>query len=233
MHFLSFFPCVRIAHNARSGVSFSGVLYLLPCFGPFPTNHWAFTLDVPEWGRQDWGEPERAFARSDDGQPLATLRQVSRLEATLGSKQRSGGQLAIWDATFGPVGNDGYPQPLFDESTGAIDHNVVLYMRNHGYDLRYYAQTHWAQIGRELAGKLHLACGDMDNFYLNLGVYLFAQFLEKVDSRDVEGSIKYGRPLKGHGWQPMTNAQLVRQMAERVAVKSPNGESTTWIGRGF
>ena len=187
--------------------------------------------DVPGWARQDWLTSERAFARADDGQPVATLRQESRLEATLGSKGRSGGQLAIWEATFGPVAKDGYPKPFFDETTGEIDHSAVMYMRDHGYDLGYYAQTHWTQIGSQLSGKLHLYCGDMDNFYLNLGVYLFAQFLQKVDGRDTEGAFEFGRPLKGHGWQPMTNAALVRQMAERVVEKSPIGANLAWSGR--
>ena len=189
--------------------------------------------DEPGWARQDWIESERSFARANDGQPLATLRQESRLESILGSKVRSGGQLAIWEATFGPVGSDGYPTPLFDESTGAIDHNVVLYMRDHGYDLSYYAQARWPQIGDQLRGKLHLYCGDMDNFYLNLGVYLFAQFLQKAGSQDTEETVEFGRPLKGHGWQPMTNAELVRQMSSRIVKNSPAGASAAWAaGRG-
>jgi hypothetical protein len=184
--------------------------------------------DAPEWTRQEWAPAERAFARTVDGQTVTTVRQESRLEAVLGSKGRSGGQLAIWNATFGPMGEDGYPKPLWDESTGRIDHSVAAYMRDHGFDLRYYAESHWPRIGPQTTGKLHLYCGDMDNFYLNLGVYLFGQFLEKVDNRDFAGSLEYGRPMKGHGWQPMTNAELVRSMVSQIAGNAPEGANLAW-----
>ena len=177
--------------------------------------------DVPGWAKQVWTEPERSFARSADGQSVATVRQVSQLESVLGSKGRSGGQLAIWNAAFGPVGVDGYPEPLWDAVTGEINHKVAAYMRDHGYDLRYYTETNWPRIGSKLSGKLNLYCGDMDNFYLNLGVYLFENLLDKVDSHDVNRELEYGRPLKGHGWQPVTNAELVRIMATRISRQAP------------
>jgi len=179
----------------------------------------AFVVDsseVPVWARQDWTPPERSFARADDGQPVATVRQVSQFEAVLGGKGRSGGQLAAWDAAFGPVGRDGYPQPLWDKATGRIDHAVARYMRDHGYDLRYYAETNWLKTGPHVSEKLHFYCGDGDNFYLNLGVYLFEQLLGRETGQQRTGLLEYGRPLKGHGWQPMTNAALVRAMIEEI-----------------
>ena len=184
--------------------------------------------DVPPWERQEWVSSERAYIRTNDGQNVATIRQESQLEAVLGSKARSGGQLAIYEAAFGPVGEDGYPKALFDEVTGTIDHSVALYMRDHGYDLRYYAETNWPRIGAQLSGKLKFYCGDMDNFYLNLGVYLFGQFLETVDDAYSRETIEYGRPMKGHGWQPMTNAALVRLMAEQVTRQAPTSASLAW-----
>ena len=186
--------------------------------------------DLPTWGRAPWLSSERSFARADDGQSIATVRQVTRMEAVFGSKGRGGGQLAIWNAVFGPVGEDGYPKPLWNEATGEIDHEVALYSQAHGYDLRNYAETNWMRIGPMLEGKLNLSCGDMDNFYLNLGVYLFQRFLE-VNSPYAPQDIEYGRPLKGHGWQPMTNAELVRVMVDRVESKSPPGEKLSWAER--
>ena len=50
-------------------------------------------------------------------------------------------------------------------------------MRDNGYDLREYAQRNWATFGPKLAGKLHFFAGDMDDFYLNLAVYQFEEFL--------------------------------------------------------
>ena len=30
-------------------------------------------------------------------------------------------------------------------------------------------------------------------------------------------TFQYGRPMKPHGWQPVTNAEMVRQMSRHVA----------------
>lgn len=179
---------------------------------------------------QLWGSVERSFYRGNDGQSLATVRQMSRVEDLLGSKGRSGGQLAIWEATYGPVGDDGYPKPLWDRQTGEIDRSVALYMRDHGYDLRYYAESNWPRIGQQLVGKLSLYCGDMDNYYLNLGVYLFAQFLQDEKTFSSSDSLGYGRPMKGHGWQPMTNAALIKVMMNRVVQNAPKTAGVAWVG---
>ena len=185
---------------------------------------------LPGPSSQSWAHVERSYARAVDGQSVATVRQISQVESVLGSRDRSGGQLAVWEATYGPVGDDGYPKPLWNKQTGQIDRSVALYMRDHGYDLRYYAERNWPKIGQQLVGKLNLYCGDMDNYYLNLGVYLFAQFLHGENTDTESDSLGYGRPLKGHGWQPTTNAQLVRTMTERVAHNAPKNASVVWVG---
>jgi hypothetical protein len=173
---------------------------------------------------QGWLVGERFFEKADDGQPIGSVRRVSQLEAVLGSRGRSAGQLETWDAVFGPVGADGYPEPLWDKTTGDIDHGVAAYMRDHGYDLRYYAETHWPTIGSDLAGKLRLYCGDMDNFNLNLSVYLMEDFLKRTKDPYYGGSVEYGRPLKGHGWRPFTNAELIKTMANHILANSPKNE---------
>ena len=66
----------------------------------------------------------------------------------------------------------------------------------------------------------------MDNYYLNLAVYKMEDFLKKTRNPYYAGSIEYGRPMKGHGWQPMTDAELVRMMAAHVAAHAPTGENT-------
>jgi hypothetical protein len=105
--------------------------------------------------------------------PSATVGQLSRLEAVLGSKGRSNYQLGIWEAAYGPVGPDGYPKPLWDKLTGKIDRSVAEYMRENGYDLTEYARRNWPALGPKIDGKLVMIAGDMDNFHLNLGVYDF------------------------------------------------------------
>lgn len=165
--------------------------------------------------------PERPMMRSNEGQVLMTMRQMSLLEAVLGTHGRSGQQYEEWEAAYGPVGADGYPRPLWDKLTGKIDREVATYMRDHGYDLTADLEKNWARIGPQLVGKLHLFCGDMDNYYLNLAVYNLENFLKNSKNPNYEGSFEYGRPMKGHGWSPYTATELVKVMAAAVEKNRP------------
>ena len=174
----------------------------------------------------DWAKLERPISRNPDGQVTLTVRQMSRLEAVLGSNIRSGQQIAAWDAAYGPVGPDGYPRPLWDRLTGRIDKEVAAYMRDNGYDLRQYLERNWPSAGRDLEGKIHVYCGDMDNYYLNLAVYLLEELLNGTVDPPARATFEYGRPLKPHGWQPFTNAELVRMMADRINETVPGTVTT-------
>jgi len=172
--------------------------------------------------------PERPAERTPDGQADVTMRQMSQFEDVLGSHGRSGQQFEAWEAVYGPVGPDGYPKPLWDKLTGKIDPAVAIYMRDHDYDLRYYLEKNWPVIGPQLVGKLHLYCGDMDHFYLNLAVYKLEDFLRRTTSPAYGGSFEYGRPMKGHGWSPLNQAELLRVMADAIARNAPAGADNSW-----
>ncbi|HEV3038514.1 MAG TPA: alpha/beta hydrolase-fold protein [Candidatus Angelobacter sp.] len=172
--------------------------------------------------------PERPMERTNEGQVDVTVRQMSLLEEVLGSHGRSGQQYEAWEAVYGPVGRDGYPRPLWDKLTGRIDPEVATYMRDHGYDLRYYLEQNWVKIGPQLAGKIHVFCGDMDNYYLNLAVYKLEDFLKKTSNPPYGGSFEYGRPLKGHGWNPMQPAEMLRALAEHITKNVPAGRDSSW-----
>jgi S-formylglutathione hydrolase FrmB len=172
--------------------------------------------------------PERPMQRTTEGQVLMTMRQMSQLEEVLGSHGRSGQQFEAWEAVYGPVGPDGYPRPLWDKTTGRVDPQVANYMRDHGYDLRYYLEQNWSKIGPQLVGKLHLYCGDMDSFYLNLAVYRLEDFLKQTTNPAYGGSFEYGRPMKGHGWHPMNQAQLLKIMADHISKNAPPDADKSW-----
>ena len=157
--------------------------------------------------------PERYMMRTPEGQPQVTERQMSQLEAVLGSHARSGQQFDAWDAAYGPIGADGYPVRLWDRRTGHIEKTVAAYWRDKGYDLTWNMMTNWAKIGPQLAGKIHMYVGDMDNHYLNLAIYIIMEEeASKLTNPKANFTFDYGRPMKPHGWQPMTNAELVRMM---------------------
>jgi hypothetical protein len=170
-----------------------------------------------------WFQVPRPIMRTAEGQVMITVQQFSEREAVLGSHNRSGEQIEIWEAAFGPVGEDGYPKPLWDKRTGKIDHDVANYMRDHGYDLSYNIRTNWPTLGPKLRGKVHVYVGDMDNFYLNLAVYQLEEDMKKLTNPPCDCEFAYGRPMKGHGWQPTTTANLVKWMAEYIE-KNAGGE---------
>lgn len=181
---------------------------------------------TPGWGLGNV-QPERYAFRLTDGQPILSVRQLSRLASALGSKGRSTDYLEAWEASFGPVGDDGYTRPLWDKETGVIDHEVAEYWRDQGYDLRHYTQENWPTIGKDLVGKLNFICGDMDNYYFNLPVYYMEEFLESTTDPYYDGSFRYGRPGKPHGWTPITNAELFREMARHITRNAPAGVNTS------
>jgi hypothetical protein len=178
-------------------------------------------------GTTDWQQVPRPWVRLPDGQLLVDFQQENQLEQVLGSKGRSGEQSAIWQAVYGPVGADGYPKPLWDASTGVIDHEVADYMRDHGYDLRFYMENNWTTLGPKLVGKLHFYVGDMDHYYLNLAVYLMEDFLKASQHPYFAGTFDYGRPLRGHGKRPNSTGTMLTQMADEITRNAAAGELTS------
>ena len=174
---------------------------------------------------RSWLPREVPSSRSPEGMTELTMREENTAELVIATKGRSGGQWDGWQAAWAPVGADGYPKPLWDKRTGVIDKSVAEAMRANGYDLRDYVERNWAMIGPRLVGKLHVAVGDMDNYFLNLGVYRFETFLESTKAPGkgpyYAGTFYYGRPLKPHGWQPWSNQELLRIMDEQVKRNAP------------
>ncbi len=128
----------------------------------------------------------------------ATLKDMNHRELVLGTKSRSGQQWDIWEAVYSPQGEDGYPQRLWDKRTGEIDHQVAEYWKQN-YDLRYILERDWETLGPLLKGKIHVYCGDMDNYYLNNAVYLMEQFLESTQNPYYQGEVTYGDRAE-HCW---------------------------------
>ncbi|MGH9828475.1 MAG: hypothetical protein ACREDR_35065, partial [Blastocatellia bacterium] len=176
-----------------------------------------------------WLALEKPWSRTPRGLVRSTVKEVSHYEDMLGPNGRSDYQLDGWWAIFAPVGNDGYPVPLWNMQTGQINQDAVKYAREHGYDLSDYTRTHWSEIGPDLVGKLHFIVGDMDSYYLNLAVYRIEDFLKSTKEPYYGGSFVYGRPMKGHGWHPMNWADLLREMATQVKKNAPkNSDTAAW-----
>jgi hypothetical protein len=187
----------------------------------------------------DWlHDPIRPFRHDVDGQVDMSLKQATRMEEALGTRSRSGQQLAIWNAVYGPVADDGYPQALWDPETGVIDRDVAYYMRDN-YDLSHIIRRDWATLGPQLQGKLHIAVGDEDTYYLEEAVMLLEDFLEETDNPPYGGSVKYGyRHPHCYSGPPddesvrltrlSYNQRILPQMAERMIATAPPGADMTW-----
>jgi hypothetical protein len=166
-----------------------------------------------------WIVAERFCFRGQGSQVRLSNRQFSRLASVLGTQDVG----YAW-SNYTQVGCDGDPKPVWDLATGKIDRDVAEYMKGQNLDLREYLERSWSTLGPKLTGKLHFYCGDEDGGYFNLAVYLLEDFLKNTKDPHYCGSFTYGRPLKGHGWQPMTNAELVRTMAEHIRAHAPARE---------
>jgi len=63
----------------------------------------------------------------------------------------------------------------------------------------------------------------MDDFYLNLAVYQFEEFLKGTTNPRSDAQFTYGRPMKGHSWHAYPWAEFVRRVAEHVKKNIPPG----------
>jgi hypothetical protein len=148
------------------------------------------------------------------------MKDENWFELAQGDHSRSGGQWDIWEATYGPVGDDGYPKRIWDKRTGVIDHAVADYWRTH-YDLRYLLETNWATLGPKLADKLNVYVGDGDSYYLNMGVHLLYDFLSKTSAPKWTGEIVF-QPMAPHCWGPPAES-LLATMAAHMERSAPAG----------
>ena len=185
---------------------------------------------------------EQPAMRNYLGQTLISVRDNVQYEAALGDRGRSGDQFDIWQAVFSPVGKDGYPQPIFDKTTGKIDHATAAYWHDH-YDLNAMLQQNWQTLGPRLQGKLHLYVGADDTYFLNDAVYLMEDFLKQTGTPGhgvpYGGEVKYG-PRAEHCWNGDPdkpnwytrlhyNQMYMPQILDRIARTAPPGaDLTSW-----
>jgi hypothetical protein len=169
------------------------------------------------------------------GQIQSTMEESNHLELALGTKSRSGQQWDIWEAVYSPQGEDGYPKRIFDKLTGEIDPQVAAYWKEH-YDLRHILQRDWATLGPKLKGKIHIYCGDMDNYYLNNAVYLMEDFLQKTNNPFYNGEVDYGDRAE-HCWNGdqenpnyisrlRYNTMYLPKILKRIQESAPKGADT-------
>lgn len=189
---------------------------------------WSFCADSPDFrhfqlvnlyedenafvNRHDYERPSK---RSTRGEPEFSIRREVAMERALGRGNRfthSGQQWGAWNALYGPSDEDGEPKPVWDQETGEIDREVVAEWQE--YDLSMHLSERWPEIGEDLVGKIHVWMGDMDDYYLNNGMYEFADLLNELDDPDPEAEFTWG-PRQGHCWVPLSDREILEQMQAR------------------
>ena len=176
----------------------------------------------------------RPWQRGTDDQVRMNQRDASRFEEVLGTKGRSGDQMDIFMAVYGPVGDDGYPRLLYDKWTGEIDKGVVEYWREN-YDLNHILQRDWATLGPKLVGKLHITMGDMDTYFLEEATFLMQEFLEGTTDPYYDGTFDIG-PRQPHCYSgapefpgQTSHHRVLPRMEQRVLATAPaGGDTRSW-----
>ncbi len=187
------------------------------------------------WYDSEFKKLARPSHRNNLGQIQASMEENNHYELVLGSKGRSGEQWDIWEAVYSPQGEDGYPKRLFDKETGEIDRSVANYWKEN-FDLRYILERDWKTLGPKLEGKIHIYCGDMDNYYLNNAVYQMEEFLKKTKTPFYKGEVDYGDRAE-HCWNGdhenpnyisrlRYNTMYLPRILKRIQESAPKGADT-------
>jgi Putative esterase len=161
----------------------------------------------------------RPSARTVPGDTIWTMTQENRWELAMGTNGRSGGQWDIWQAVYGPQAADGYPAPIWNKKTGAINHDVAEGWRDK--DLRVVLSDNWDTLGPKLRSKLRIYIGDDDTFFLNNGVEHMARFLRNVENPSADAEIRFGRN-QPHCWSPYSLEELITIMAQEMQDNAPD-----------
>jgi hypothetical protein len=180
------------------------------------------------WNEFDWIRTLYPGQRETDGLVNYATKNEYDYEQAVGNKDRSAGQWAIWQALYSPVGEDGYPVPLWDPVTGVIDKSVAAHWREH-WDLSYILARDWPELGERLRGKLHFAVGRMDNYYLEQAVYLTEDRVRELKDPPADATFQYGTRAR-HSWighspidpgRQMTYAEFINVIADFVRSNAP------------
>jgi hypothetical protein len=189
------------------------------------------------WDVGPFGKVPRGEMRGPDGKILAVMEPAVRREEVMGTHGRSTEQFGIWQALFSPVGLDGYPEPIWNPSTGAIDPEVAAYWKEH-YDLRYILERDISKLGPKLANKVHFAVGDMDTWYLNNAVHLIQDFLDGPNNPFLIADFEYS-PRKQHCYAgggdispgesyAAVFQRIMPQIAKDMSATAPAGADMRW-----
>jgi len=175
----------------------------------------------------DWRREPTVNSFFTDERIILTSEQRNHMELVNGTHGRSGEQIDIWSAVFGPVGQDGYFEPLFNKKTGEINPEVAQYWKEH-YDLLEYLKKNWPTLGPKLVDKLRIYVGTMDTYQLNIAVREMQDWMKTTENPHYEGYFEYGVGEPHCYTGQTTTPQRLIEIADFVAAKRPYVEAAPW-----
>lgn len=100
---------------------------------------------------------------------LMTVREEVGMEFAIHPLGGSGQQWDTWRAMFSPPDPaTSFPHRMFDSRTGEIDRTVAEQWKR--FDIARLVQDDWQRFGPIMLDRVRLACGRLDNYYLNRAV---------------------------------------------------------------
>ena len=213
---------IALAHQVFYPDFYGGTWALCPDGVDFRYHQIVNVYDDPNayWLDKGWMKVDRPTNRRPDGNIQAMMKDENWYELVQGDHSRSSGQWDIWEATYSPVGADGYPAPIWDKRTGVIDKRVAAYWKEH-YDLRNILETNWSTLGPKVASKINVYVGDADTYFLNMGVHMLENFLKSAKNPAWTGEIVF-QPMAPHCWGPSMR-ELIPKMAAQIDKSAPSG----------
>ena len=174
-----------------------------------------------------WRKVPTVNSRDVDGTMRMTSQQRNYYELAKGTKGRSGEQLDIWSAVFGPLGEDGYFKPLFDKETGCdrprggrVLEGELRPTGIHEEELELARTQDRGEDSRLYGGYGHVSAG--------AGRVRDGRLDEDDDDPHYPGFFMYG-DRKPHCWSgPVSTAERLKEMAMHGLRYKPEGTTTPW-----
>jgi hypothetical protein len=175
----------------------------------------------------EWRREPTINSIETDGRVVLTSEQRNHMELAKGTLGRSGDQLDIWSAVFGPIGANGYFDPLFNKRTGEINPEVAQYWKEN-YDLLEYLKKNWPTLGPKLVDKLHIYSGTMDTYQLNYAVLQMEEWMKTTENPHYEGFFVYGVGEPHCYTGNATASERLVEIAEFISGKRPYVDAAPW-----
>ena len=138
---------------------------------------------MPSTNKYDWRREPTINSRTLADEVNLTSQQRLH-ELVMGTHGRSAEQLDIWEAVFGPLGNNAISSPC--GTAAPAMHRAVAQSWSDSTDILHYMQRNWT-ASTKLIGKLHVYVGSWDTYFLDRGTRAVEAWMKTTTNPHYEG----------------------------------------------